>query len=124
MQLELLLQIAIIALWTQRSPESSDPLTEAGHLYAALALAGVVQQRLHDGRHAIPLRLLGGKLPTSGGGDVIETRLPVGISHAPCGTYETALFQPHQARVKRPHVDLKGTGGHLLQTRGDRVAVE
>jgi hypothetical protein len=114
MEPQFLLQVAIIPASAEGSPEPPDPLAEGGHSHSPFELSLVAQQRVHDRRHAIPLRLLGGELPAPGDGDFVEARLPVGVGYVPLGTYQAALFQSHQSRVKRPHIDLECAGGHLF----------
>src|SRR6266508_5381087 len=81
MQPQFLLQVAIVSAWLKGSPETSNPLAEAGHSHSPFVLSPVVQERVHDGRHTIPLRLFGGELTASCGDDVVEARLSVGVGH-------------------------------------------
>ena len=79
---------------------------------------------MHDGRHAIPLGLLGRKLPPSSGSDCIESGLPVVVGETPVGPHKAALLQAHEPRVQRAHIESERTARDLLEARGDRVAVQ
>src|SRR5688572_28546962 len=57
------------------------------------------------------------------GGEAIEARLAIAVSRAPRATKEPALFEAHQRRIQRAHVDLQGALRDLLEARRDGVAV-
>jgi hypothetical protein len=66
---------------------------------------------------------LGGELPSSRRRDLVEARPAIVLRRPPLPAQEPALLQAHQARVERPHIELEGAVGDLLQPRRDRVAV-
>jgi hypothetical protein len=89
-----------------------------------VALSLTVQESVHDGNHTIPLGLLGSQLTPAGRRELVAARPPVIRRHSPLATNEAALFEPHQPRIEGSHIDLQGAARDLLQSCGDRVAVQ
>ena len=57
------------------------------------------------------------------GGDRVEARLAVVAGDAPFGAHQAALFEAHQAGIKRAHIQLQRTFRDLFEPRRNRVAV-
>ena len=57
-------------------------------------------------------------------GNRIEPCLAIVVRDAPRGAHEPALLEAHETRIQRAHVEPKRAAGHLLQARGDCVAVQ
>src|ERR1700682_5845124 len=89
-----------------------------------LQLAGLAQERVDDGRHAIPLGFFGRELAPPSGGDLVKPCLSVVVSNAPLSPHKPALLQAHQPRVEGATIQTESANGDLLQARGDRVAVQ
>jgi hypothetical protein len=54
----------------------------------------------------------------------VETGLAACFGGAPIPEDQTALLQPHQRRIKRADIDLQRAARHLLEARGNGVAVQ
>lgn len=54
----------------------------------------------------------------------VETRLAIRFGGAPIPSDQTALLQSHQRRIERAHIKVQRAAGHLLEARGNGVAVQ
>jgi hypothetical protein len=56
--------------------------------------------------------------------DGVESRFAIGLRGAPIPAEQAALLQPHQRRIERAHIELQRATRHLLEARGNGVAVQ
>ena len=54
----------------------------------------------------------------------VEPGFAIGFRGAPIPAEQATLLQPHQRRIQRAHIELQRAAGHLLEARGNGVAVQ
>src|ERR1700709_517267 len=85
--------------------------------------SGVPQNAAHALGETGPALLLLRELFAAGGGERIETGLPVLFRGAPFGAHPAVLLHAVERRIERALLDAEQLGRGLLNVRGDGVAV-
>ena len=120
---ELVFQVGVAPARQQRSLKTLNPFAKDAHVIS-LNSRPTVHQRVDDADHPVPRLFLLGELAPASRRERVETGLAVCFGGAPIPEDQTALLQPHQRRIKRAHIELQRAAGHLLEARGNGVAVQ
>src|SRR5258708_812123 len=86
--------------------------------------SALVQQRVKNGYHAIPFSLLGDELTTPGLRETVEPCVAVVVGNAPVPAKKPTLFQAHERRIQRSHIESEDALRDLFQPSRERVAVK
>src|SRR5689334_22971325 len=86
--------------------------------------SGVAQHAADAFRQTRPRLALRLELLLAFGSELVETRLAVLLGRAPGRLEQAVLLHAMQGRVEGAFLHAQQLGGHLVDVRGDRVAVQ
>ena len=107
-------QLQFLLRYVRDCASSAGGFRTAGRIHSrrvTIASAPLLDERVHDGHHAIPLGLLVREAAPAGGGQAVKARLPIVVRDAPLAVDEAALFEAREPRIQRSHVHVECAGG-------------
>jgi len=75
-------------------------------------------------RESIPVRLFGGELFASDGGEFVELGLAAVVGGSPFGVEPAAFFEAMEGWIERALLDLEDLLGDLANAVGDAIAMD
>ena len=116
-------QVGVAPAWKQRSLKTLNPFANDAHaisLTHASPCSSVWMMPAIRSHACLSL----GELTPARRRDRVEPGFAIGFRGAPIPAEQATLLQPHQRRIQRAHIELQRAAGHLLEARGNGVAVQ